>query len=171
MPCHIDSTFSCHSCPWRACPVSRHRIQEHRCRSGKSTDKAFHNLDFNITIFRENHRNISDCRKVISNGFYAVFRNRVLEQVKIKTKWSDRSRERTSIYLSDPLEVLQKHVYVMDKTEDFVFRHMDKKLRADGNAFQCSHMQEKSLGAFRKAWNIWCSPARTKMLSGPTLNL
>lgn len=42
---------------------------------------VFHDSDFDISVFHEKLRNISDCKMLISNGIDTVFRNSGLEQL------------------------------------------------------------------------------------------
>lgn len=70
------------------------------------------------------------------------------------------------MYLRDPVEDLREHVHVLDKTEDVISIHLDKKLRVAGTTLQCSPMLTSI-----KEGNIDCSILRTTMLPGTTLNL
>lgn len=50
------------------------------------------------------------------------------------------------MYLRDHVDVLREHICVLVKTEDLMFRHLDKKLRADGRKFQYNYAEHALLG-------------------------
>lgn len=118
--------------------ISGHRSHENRVPYGQSTDKFFHNPDFDMIIFCDKLRNISDCRKVILKGCNIVLRNSGFEHLEVQTRWSDGSRKRTPMDRRDPVKVFREQIPVLENTEDFIFRHVYKKLCTEGTAFQCS---------------------------------
>lgn len=134
--------------------------------------KFFYNPDFNISIFSKKLQNSSDCRKVISKCSNRVFRNSGIDQIEVQKTWSYNSKERTKMHLGDPVEVLRKPIYALDKTADLIFIPMYKKIRTEITAFQCSPTQTTYI------WDIYIivqqkafPHLRTTLLSGTLLNL
>lgn len=70
-----------------------------------------------------------------------MFQNSGFEQLEIQTALYDGSRGRAPMYLRDTVQFLREQLSVLDNTENFIFRPVEKKLRADGAAFQCSSMK------------------------------
>lgn len=103
--------------------------------------RVWQNPDFYNSTFRKKPRSISACRKVISKVCDTMFRNSGFEQLEVQKTWSAGSRGRTLMCLGDCLEFSAKQISVLEKSEEFISRHVENKIRANGNEFKCSPMQ------------------------------
>lgn len=69
---------------WGSDHIYGKTTQENRSRYWESTRKVFHKQDEHICLFRENVRNVSDLRTVISKSCNTVFQNTGFEQVEMR---------------------------------------------------------------------------------------
>lgn len=140
MSCHTDTTVTC-SFQWRTSHISGHGSKENRCLYGKSTDKSCPQSRLWYLYFPRKSPKYIELQK----GYFKKLWYIVLKQSLITT----RSRNKlvrlltggTLMYLTNPVESLQEHISVPDKTEDLIFRPVDKHLLTNGTTFQCSPMQ------------------------------
>lgn len=73
-------------------------------------------------------------------GCDTLFHNSASEQLEARITWSVGPRETDTMHLRKPVQVLHEQISVLEKTEYFTARSLDKKIHADFISFQCSSL-------------------------------
>ena len=105
--------------------------------------RLFHNTHFNLSLFREKIRTVSECRRLATEKCRHMFRNSGFQETHIDTTWSDGTKGRTALYLRDSVDVLREQFIALDRSDSFAFRPTQKGKRSDGSLIQTELMQSE----------------------------
>ena len=103
--------------------------------------RFFHSTDFQLNIFRDKIKSVSDCRKLVARNCGKMFRNSGFKETPVDTTWSDGTSGRTTMYMRDPLDLLKEQISVLEDRDGFTFRPVPKPRRADGTTYQSTPME------------------------------
>lgn len=108
---------------------------------------------------------------MISKGWGTDFLNSCFKKQEFLTALCDGSNGRASMYVTNPAEVLQIQMSVLEKSEDFILKPLVKEPRTDVTAFQSSPVKTKTSWNVHKIVQQLYFGVRTAMFIGRTLNL
>lgn len=91
---------------------------------------------------------------MILKVFDTVFPNCGFKKPEIQKTFSGGSTVRTFMYIRDPLEVLREEIYVLECNEDFIFRHVEKKLKPTVLHFNVHLCRRQNFWSFIKRQTI-----------------
>ena len=92
--------------------------------------------DFNTALLESQLRSFADCRKRCEQISKAALLRGGFQEQQISSTTSDGSTVQTTMYLANPVDVLQRQIQELDKKGDFIFRPTEKIKSTSGELRQ-----------------------------------